>query len=82
MIGGNLLQDGKFYEATYRENLEIMDRVGGGDSFALVIYGFLRHDDGAANWEHRSIGDDYSWDTLWSHWLMWRRLWMVVVPRC
>ena len=32
--------DGKFYEATYREELEIFDRVGGGDSFASgFIYG-------------------------------------------
>ena len=34
--------EGKFYEATHRPNLEILDRVGGGDSFASgVIYGFL-----------------------------------------
>jgi 2-dehydro-3-deoxygluconokinase len=34
--------DGQFYEATVRENLEIYDRVGGGDSFASgLIYGFL-----------------------------------------
>jgi 2-dehydro-3-deoxygluconokinase len=34
--------DGKFYEAPRRENLEIYDRVGGGDSFASgLIYGFL-----------------------------------------
>jgi len=34
--------DGKFYEAPTRENLEIYDRVGGGDSFASgLIYGFL-----------------------------------------
>jgi 2-dehydro-3-deoxygluconokinase len=34
--------DGKFYEARRRENLEIFDRVGGGDSFASgLIYGFL-----------------------------------------
>jgi 2-dehydro-3-deoxygluconokinase len=34
--------DGKFYEAKNRENLEILDRVGGGDSFASgLIYGFL-----------------------------------------
>lgn len=38
--------DGAFYEATYRENLEIMDRVGGGDSFASgLIYGFLAKND-------------------------------------
>ena len=34
--------DGKFYEAPVRENLEVYDRVGGGDSFASgLIYGFL-----------------------------------------
>jgi 2-dehydro-3-deoxygluconokinase len=34
--------DGKFYQAKNRENLEIYDRVGGGDSFASgLIYGFL-----------------------------------------
>jgi 2-dehydro-3-deoxygluconokinase len=34
--------DGSFYEAPRRENLEIYDRVGGGDSFASgLIYGFL-----------------------------------------
>src|SRR5437667_11561822 len=34
--------DGKFYQAKSRENLEIFDRVGGGDSFASgLIYGFL-----------------------------------------
>jgi len=34
--------DGSFYEAKNRENLEILDRVGGGDSFASgLIYGFL-----------------------------------------
>jgi 2-dehydro-3-deoxygluconokinase len=34
--------DGKLYEAKARENLEIMDRVGGGDSFASgLVYGFL-----------------------------------------
>jgi 2-dehydro-3-deoxygluconokinase len=34
--------DGRFYQATPRENLEIYDRVGGGDSFASgLIYGFL-----------------------------------------
>jgi len=33
---------GKFYDAPVRENLEIYDRVGGGDSFASgLIYGFL-----------------------------------------
>ena len=34
--------DGGFFEAPLRENLEILDRVGGGDSFASgLIYGFL-----------------------------------------
>jgi len=34
--------DGDFYEARNRENLEIYDRVGGGDSFASgLVYGFL-----------------------------------------
>jgi len=34
--------DSNFYEAQRRENLEILDRVGGGDSFASgLIYGFL-----------------------------------------
>ena len=34
--------EGQFYEATPRPDLEIMDRVGGGDSFASgLIYGFL-----------------------------------------
>jgi 2-dehydro-3-deoxygluconokinase len=34
--------DGKFYEAPRRNDLEIYDRVGGGDSFASgLIYGFL-----------------------------------------
>ena len=33
---------GDFYEATHREDLEILDRVGGGDSFASgLIYGLL-----------------------------------------
>ena len=37
---------GKFYEAPNRENLEILDRVGGGDSFASgLIYGFMKFND-------------------------------------
>jgi 2-dehydro-3-deoxygluconokinase len=33
---------GEFFQAKDRENLEIFDRVGGGDSFASgLIYGFL-----------------------------------------
>ncbi len=38
--------DGKFYESTHRPDLEILDRVGGGDSFASgLIYGFLNNND-------------------------------------
>jgi 2-dehydro-3-deoxygluconokinase len=34
--------DGSFYQAPVRENLEILDRIGGGDSFASgLVYGFL-----------------------------------------
>jgi len=37
---------GKFYAAPDREDLEILDRIGGGDSFASgLIYGFLRFND-------------------------------------
>jgi 2-dehydro-3-deoxygluconokinase len=40
--GALLFYDGSFYEAADRKNLEIYDRVGGGDSFASgLIYGFL-----------------------------------------
>jgi 2-dehydro-3-deoxygluconokinase len=40
--GAMCLSEGRFYEAPLRENLEIYDRVGGGDSFASgLIYGFL-----------------------------------------
>ncbi len=40
--------DGKFHEATLRENLEVMDRVGGGDSFASgLAYGFMTFNDAA-----------------------------------
>ena len=38
--------NGDFYTATHRPNLEIMDRVGGGDSFASgFIYGLMNFDD-------------------------------------
>ncbi len=38
--------DGDFHTATMRENLEIMDRVGGGDSFASgLIYGLMTSGD-------------------------------------
>jgi len=37
---------GKFYESPFRENLEIYDRVGGGDSFASgLIYGLISEGD-------------------------------------
>ena len=38
---------GAFHEATHRPDLEIFDRVGGGDSFASgLIYGLMTTDDG------------------------------------
>ena len=38
--------DGSFYEAKHREDMEIFDRVGGGDSFASgLIYGFMTFND-------------------------------------
>jgi 2-dehydro-3-deoxygluconokinase len=38
--------NGTFYEAPPRPDLEILDRVGGGDSFASgLIYGFLKYND-------------------------------------
>lgn len=38
--------DGEFYTSTHRPDLEIMDRVGGGDSFASgFIYGLMELDD-------------------------------------
>jgi 2-dehydro-3-deoxygluconokinase len=37
---------GKFYEAAHRQDLEILDRVGGGDSFASgLIYGLMQFND-------------------------------------
>jgi 2-dehydro-3-deoxygluconokinase len=40
--GAICYEDGNFYEAQMRADLEIYDRVGGGDSFASgLIYGFL-----------------------------------------
>jgi 2-dehydro-3-deoxygluconokinase len=40
--GAICYNDGNFYEAKNREDVEIFDRVGGGDSFASgLIYGFL-----------------------------------------
>jgi 2-dehydro-3-deoxygluconokinase len=39
--GGILYHQGEFYEVAQRE-VEILDRVGGGDSFASgIVYGFL-----------------------------------------
>lgn len=38
--------DGKFFEAANRPDMEILDRVGGGDSFASgLAYGFLQFND-------------------------------------
>jgi 2-dehydro-3-deoxygluconokinase len=40
--GAILYTSGEFFEATQRPGMEILDRVGGGDSFASgLIYGFL-----------------------------------------
>jgi len=40
--GGLVFADGRVHEATLRRDLEILDRVGGGDSFASgLIYGIL-----------------------------------------
>jgi 2-dehydro-3-deoxygluconokinase len=40
--GAVLYADGQYHEAPLRENLEIYDRVGGGDSFASgMIYALL-----------------------------------------
>lgn len=40
--GGVCVVDGRLHEATQRTDVEILDRVGGGDSFASgLIYGFL-----------------------------------------
>jgi 2-dehydro-3-deoxygluconokinase len=40
--GAIVYADGSFHEAPLRENLEIFDRVGGGDSFASgLVYAFL-----------------------------------------
>lgn len=40
--GGICWVKGQFYESTYREDLEILDRVGGGDGFASgLIYGLM-----------------------------------------
>jgi 2-dehydro-3-deoxygluconokinase len=40
--GAILYMDGKFHEAVLRPDLEILDRVGGGDSFASgLVYGLM-----------------------------------------
>ena len=40
--GATCYHDGEFFDATMRKDLEIFDRVGGGDSFASgLIYGYL-----------------------------------------
>ena len=44
--GAIVWADGQFYEATPRPRLEILDRVGGGDSFASgLIYGLMELQD-------------------------------------
>ncbi len=48
-----LWHEGKFHKALQRDNLEILDRVGGGDSFASgLIYGFLSGKGAAAAVEY------------------------------
>jgi 2-dehydro-3-deoxygluconokinase len=45
--------EGRFVEATHRAGLEIMDRVGGGDSFASgLVYGLMEKGDLAAAVEY------------------------------
>ncbi|MFO7668601.1 MAG: sugar kinase [Bacteroidales bacterium] len=45
--GGICYYKGKFHEAKHRPDLEILDRVGGGDSFASgLIYGLMTTGDG------------------------------------
>jgi 2-dehydro-3-deoxygluconokinase len=40
--GAILYMDGQFHEATLRQDMDILDRVGGGDSFASgLIYGIM-----------------------------------------
>jgi 2-dehydro-3-deoxygluconokinase len=47
--GAICYHQGAFFQATERDNLDILDRVGGGDSFASgLIYGFLSGKD--AQW--------------------------------
>jgi 2-dehydro-3-deoxygluconokinase len=47
--GAICYDSGEFFESTYRKDLEILDRVGGGDSFASgLIYGYLSDHD--AKW--------------------------------
>lgn len=47
--GAVLYMDGQFHDAILRENLEIYDRVGGGDSFASgLIYGLMEGKDPSA----------------------------------
>ena len=46
--GAILWTNGEFYQAVQRDGLEILDRVGGGDSFASgLIYGLMEFDDPA-----------------------------------
>ncbi len=44
--GAICYHDGKFHASRHYPRLEILDRVGGGDSFASgLVYGFLKHND-------------------------------------
>jgi 2-dehydro-3-deoxygluconokinase len=51
--GGVCVVDGRAYEATRRRDVEVLDRVGGGDSFASgLIYGLLTGEDPARALEY------------------------------
>jgi 2-dehydro-3-deoxygluconokinase len=51
--GGVCVVDGRAYEATRRTDVEVLDRVGGGDSFASgLIYGFISGEDPARALEY------------------------------
>ena len=72
--------NGEFYEATHRKDLEIMDRVGDGDSFAPgLIYGFMTTGDAekAVNYgaAHGALAMTTPGDTIlqWSLFKKWRK---------
>ena len=55
-----LYAGGEFYQSMMRENLEIYDRVGGGDGFASgLAHGFL---------EGKAAGSGGTWRGAWRAW--------------